>query len=195
MGLEFEANSYVNIVSRYAISPVLASTLMGRPDFRDIGISTCAQFRYALVKVFNNLDSSIYGGSSCAGGSIHLVEKIIAKAERKDGTFHSHVAKHIHLSDTARLIYTATSMIHVRSSGICAPGNEFSSNYSVVYASACLILPWAEKLTRQSPSCCVRPEQRVDTLCVRTFSVFECLLSIDRAASLGNTRAFEYPTD
>ena len=148
MGLELEAHSYVNIVSLYTISPVLASTLMGRPDLRDIGISTCEQVRYALVKVFNNLDSNIYGGSPCAGDWSPLVEKIIVQVEHKDSTFHSHVADHIHLSDTARLIYTATSMIHVRSSGICAPGNEFSSNYSVVYASAFLVLPWAEKLSR-----------------------------------------------
>ena len=138
LGLEFEANSYVNIVSRYTISPALASTLMGRPDVRDIGISTCEQARYAVVKVFNNLDSSIYGGSPCAGDWSPLVEKIITQVEHKDSTFHFHVAGYIHLSDMARLIYTATSMIHVRSSGICTPGNEFSSNYSVVYASACL---------------------------------------------------------
>ena len=102
-------------------------------------------------------------------------------------------------------MYTATSMIHVGSSMIYVPGNEIRSSFStdhpepalqrLVHASGCLNLPWAEKLTRQSLGCCVRPEQRVDTLCVRAFSVFECVFSIDGVTSLGGTGAFEYPTD
>ena len=38
MGLELEANSYVNIVYLCTASRVLASTLMGKPDLSDIGI-------------------------------------------------------------------------------------------------------------------------------------------------------------
>ena len=44
-GRELEANSYVKIVYLCTISRVLASTLMGRLDLRDIGTITREQVR------------------------------------------------------------------------------------------------------------------------------------------------------
>ena len=165
LGLELEAHSYVNIVYLCTIWRVLASTLMGRPDLRDIGTITREQVRDALIDAFNNPDASIYGGRPRAGDGGHLVEKIIVvKEEHKDGTFHFHVG----ISFTLQL---------------------------PAHASGCLVLPWAEKLTRQSPGCCVRPEQRADTFCVSTFGVFEWVLSIARVTSLGSNRTVGNPTD
>ena len=47
LGLELEANSYVHLVYLCTVSRVLASTPMGRPHSRDIGIITREQVRYA----------------------------------------------------------------------------------------------------------------------------------------------------
>ena len=63
LGLELEANSCGNVVYLCTISRVLASTLMGRPDLRDIGAITREQVRDALIDAFNNRDASIYGGN------------------------------------------------------------------------------------------------------------------------------------
>ena len=82
----------INIVHLCTISRGLASTLMGRPDLRDIGTITREQVRDALIDAFNNPDASIYGGRPRAGDGGHLVEKIVVvKEERKDATFHFHV--------------------------------------------------------------------------------------------------------